>query len=523
MQIIIEYDYNGNKTFEGYISLKNAASVAVAAGAVANNVLNQGVGNITGSQKGFSWSSVAISAVGATAGAYASDKLGLNVKNPSVGQDLGRAAVNAGANALSQLAIRGGKINWQQVATDTILNFSQNRISSLVAEQRAANGNTQPLYADNFDADRKARAQMLGLGGNNTESSTPSFLRLSDDEVFNNAMARQEAEKGFSRGLRGDEGLSIPERYARHFGGEVTNAAYRVPRAGFDSGDGQVAYANPTKQPTVENQTSLADRDSAVVSNGGLIVRTYASEAKAVAASGGLVGVYEGNIGSESLLSRNQLAKIFPLAVKNGNVDEFLPYFNKYMSQNEINTPARMAAFFSQGSIETGGLRFMKELEGYSVKQARSALGAYKNKPDDFIKSYLESSEKFFSYAYDGKNGNIKGTNDGYTFIGRGFFQITGRGNYKLVSDIVGVDYVATPELLRQPEVAVRSATIFWGYNKLNPLADNISAPVTVWKENKTWVSNQTDFLEISKTVNGGYNHIKDRANEYNRIYSILK
>ena len=113
------------------------------------NVVSQGVGNLTGAQKGFSWSSVAISAVGATAGAYASDKLGLNIRNLSPGQDLGRAAVNAGANALAQITIRGGKVNWQQVATDTILNFSQSRLSSLVAEQRAVQGNANddPTYS----------------------------------------------------------------------------------------------------------------------------------------------------------------------------------------------------------------------------------------------------------------------------------------------------------------------------------------------------------------------------------------
>ena len=92
------------------------------------------------SQIGFSWSSVAIAGIGAGVGASVSkqlnltDALGQPTSN-SLGNDLGRAAVNAGANALSQLAIRGGKINWQQVATDTILNFAQN------TGQRYANAN----------------------------------------------------------------------------------------------------------------------------------------------------------------------------------------------------------------------------------------------------------------------------------------------------------------------------------------------------------------------------------------------
>ena len=122
--------------------------------------INRGPSPIV-SQKGFSWSSVAISAVGATAGAYASDKLGLNGRNPNPGKDLGRAAVNAGANALAQITIRGGKVNWQQVATDTILNFTSTRLqgyveaknAELIAQQRAAQGNTT-TYSGGFTGER---------------------------------------------------------------------------------------------------------------------------------------------------------------------------------------------------------------------------------------------------------------------------------------------------------------------------------------------------------------------------------
>lgn len=112
---------------------------AVAARAVVGNVVYQGLGNATGAQKGFSWSSVAVSGIAAAGGAALTDQLGMTTTNANgitrplsttLGNDFGIAAANAGVNALTQLAIRGGRINWQQVATDTITGFLQNAMTS---------------------------------------------------------------------------------------------------------------------------------------------------------------------------------------------------------------------------------------------------------------------------------------------------------------------------------------------------------------------------------------------------------
>jgi YD repeat-containing protein len=114
---------------------------AIAARAVVGNVIGQGIGNITGAQKGFNWSSVAISGIGTAAGAAISDhfelsnhKDGLGTIGTKFGDDLGRAAIDAGAFALTQLVVRGGKVNWQQVATGTVINLIQNRTNSAVQE-----------------------------------------------------------------------------------------------------------------------------------------------------------------------------------------------------------------------------------------------------------------------------------------------------------------------------------------------------------------------------------------------------
>lgn len=182
----------------------NGGYAAVAARAVVGNVVGQGIGNITGTQKGFNWSSVAISGIGAAAEAAISDKLQLTsnygalTNGTNFGADLGRAAVSAGSFALTQLVVSGGKINWQQVATDTVTNLIQNRADSSAQEAAKKAALATPTYGATFDEDFKARKQALNVAANNSTDSTltsPSQLRLNDDEVIANALARQQTKQ----------------------------------------------------------------------------------------------------------------------------------------------------------------------------------------------------------------------------------------------------------------------------------------------------------------------------------------
>ena len=46
--------------------------------------------------------------------------------------------------------------------------------------------------------------------------------------------------------------------------------------------------------------------------------------------------------------------------------------------------------------------------------------------------------------------------------MGRGLMQITGRKNYALLSQALGVDFVAQPQLLERLDYAALSAGWFW-------------------------------------------------------------
>ena len=97
------------------------------------------------------------------------------------------------ANQLTQIALDGkGKLSWASVAIGGISGGIYGYGEGLRAKANVLN---QPVYGNTFDEDRKARAQMFGLGSNSTATDMPSVLRLSDDEVISNAMARQAADK----------------------------------------------------------------------------------------------------------------------------------------------------------------------------------------------------------------------------------------------------------------------------------------------------------------------------------------
>lgn len=164
-------------------------------------------------------------------------------------------------------------------------------------------------------------------------------------------------------------------------------------------------------------------------------------------------------------LTEAQLKAIMPNATSQA-VAAFLPALNAAMEEFAIVTPARQAAFLANVCIESGSLRYVKEI----------ASGA----------------------AYEGRDdlGNTE-PGDGVRFKGRGLIQVTGRANYAACGKALGLDLLAHPELLERPVNACRSAAWFWDSHKLNALAD------------------QNMITACCKKVNGGSNGLPQRLAVY--------
>ncbi len=171
-------------------------------------------------------------------------------------------------------------------------------------------------------------------------------------------------------------------------------------------------------------------------------------------------------------ITREQLLAIMPnVRIR---ADIFLPYLNKYMLKYGICTRLRVCHFLAQIAHESGELRYTKEIASGKEYEGRKDLG------------------------------NVK-PGDGVRYKGRGLIQITGRANYKQISDATGIDFIGHPDWMELPQWAVMSACWWWDNRGLNRLADKDALTL------------------ITQRINGGTNGLQDRLKYLARAKKAIK
>jgi putative chitinase len=150
------------------------------------------------------------------------------------------------------------------------------------------------------------------------------------------------------------------------------------------------------------------------------------------------------------------------------------PYILQTLAEFGLNTPLRQAHFLAQLCHESGSFNYLEEIASGEDYEWRDDLG------------------------------NVE-EGDGVRFKGRGLIQITGRANYGDCGEALGVDLIAHPTRLAEPDLACRSAGWFWNTRNLSSFADRDDVDTITYRINGGYngYDERVEFLHIAKSVLG--------------------
>ncbi len=100
-----------------------------------------------------------------------------------------------------------------------------------------------------------------------------------------------------------------------------------------------------------------------------------------------------------------------------------------------------------------------KPYSNTSNSRIRKIFGNRVPKDDASLNALKADPKAFFDKIYGGRYGNAP--DEGYKYRGRGFNQITFKGTYKKMGELIGVDLVSNPDKLNDVSVAARVAVAF--------------------------------------------------------------
>lgn len=177
------------------------------------------------------------------------------------------------------------------------------------------------------------------------------------------------------------------------------------------------------------------------------------------------------------LINKQQLLLILPNAGQVAGV--FVDAINMAMAKYAINTPARAAAFLAQTGHESAQFSKLAENLNYSAQGLaiswKSRFAADPNarplEPNALALKIARQPQAIANAAYGDRMGNTL-PGDGWRYRGRGLIQLTGKDNYRLCGQAIGLPLVDEPDLLLEPGPAAMAAGWYWDANKLNALAD---------------------------------------------------
>lgn len=173
----------------------------------------------------------------------------------------------------------------------------------------------------------------------------------------------------------------------------------------------------------------------------------------------------------------------------------------------DISTDRRLAHWLAQVGHESGKLVYTREIWGpipAQVRYERRFDQPWPTRPAQARQSTYAGNRLAYTL------GNAV-AGDGKRYMGRGWIQTTGRGNYLMtrtrMREALGADvpdFVEEPAALERLHWAALSAALYWRVKGLNQWAD------------------AGDTVTLTKRINGGTNGLADRQMLLARAMGVL-
>lgn len=210
----------------------------------------------------------------------------------------------------------------------------------------------------------------------------------------------------------------------------------------------------------------------------------------------------------QPLVTAEQLSEIFP-TLPASDTARYAGPLSDAMRAAGMTSPEARAAFLATFAVESSELKFWTE--NRSEEECTKMYG-----PEYAGVTFPPGTLDGVDGPYTNSSGQLGNTqpDDGNRFRGRGPIQLTGRHNYEVAGQALGIDLVNNPDLASSPDVGFKVATWYWN-NHQAILPDGSSVPLNQAAE-------AGDFKAVTRAVNGGLTGYPDRLEYFNHAVKVL-
>lgn len=181
--------------------------------------------------------------------------------------------------------------------------------------------------------------------------------------------------------------------------------------------------------------------------------------------------------------------------------------YRSLLSSYGINTPLRLSHFFCQIDHESG-LKPISENLNYSSQGLRTTFLKY-FPTVALANKYARKPEIIANRVYANRMGNgNEASGDGWKYRGRGFIQITGKDNYRLLSKDTRIDYLNNTDWLLREADSMIATLWYWKSINANKYAD---------EDNLDAISDLINIGRITEKYGdaNGFQHRKELLRKY--------